>query len=400
MAPGRPAGRRGGGGGQSALPGDVGAGALRGGLRAADAGRAAGPGGALARAGGSDSGGPIAAMAIRAGRAGQRRGRRRGGAGAAVVGAVRPGDAGRLGRRRPARRPGKAGPPPAARPSARSGLVLIMAPWWVRNARVYGRFVPTALWIGASLYDGLNPDADGASDMTVPARSGDLAARRAGPGRRADPPRGRVRPRGSGARPRPGVVKLGRYWSPWPNAEGFRSSAVAVASAVVELPVLGLMALGLWDRRRDPRAWVLLAGPLLYFSALHMVFASSMRYRIPGEMPALGLAAIGWASLIGSGRGPVRAGNARGSDGASPYRERFPGKGSDAMRIGRRVAKVVFWGLVLCLSILGGGLWFAYTYVTDSANAAPLIRQYAVRSTCRARRSTRAGCEWLASSTR
>ncbi len=45
------------------------------------------------------------------------------------------------------------------------GTVLIMAPWWVRNARVYGRFVPTALWSGASLYDGLNPEADGGSAM-------------------------------------------------------------------------------------------------------------------------------------------------------------------------------------------------------------------------------------------
>ena len=93
------------------------------------------------------------------------------------------------------------------------------------------------------------------------------------------------------------LVKLGRFWSPWPNAEGFRSPALALAGAVVELPLFGLMVLGAWDRRRDPRAWALLAGPLLYFCALHLVFASSMRYRIPGEMPALGLAAIGWMKV-------------------------------------------------------------------------------------------------------
>jgi AsmA-like C-terminal region len=49
------------------------------------------------------------------------------------------------------------------------------------------------------------------------------------------------------------------------------------------------------------------------------------------------------------------------------------------MQIGRRVAKVLFWCLVFCLSVLGGGLWFAYTYVTDSTNAARSIRQYALR---------------------
>ena len=35
------------------------------------------------------------------------------------------------------------------------------------------------------------------------------------------------------------------------------------------------------------------------------------------------------------------------------------------MRIGRRLVKALTWGLVLCLSILGGGLWFAYWYMTD-----------------------------------
>ena len=48
------------------------------------------------------------------------------------------------------------------------------------------------------------------------------------------------------------LVKLGRYWSPWPNAAGFRAPALAIATAVIELPLFGLMALGLWRRRRDP----------------------------------------------------------------------------------------------------------------------------------------------------
>ena len=181
-----------------------------------------------------------------------------------------------------------------------------MSPWWIRNAQIYGRFVPTALWLGASLYDGLNPEATGASDMIPFLRDQTIW-----PLDEQDQDAELTRRAIAFARDEPGrvvelaVVKLGRYWSPWPNAEGLRSWALAIAGAVVEVPVLGLMALGLWHRRRDPRAWVLLAGPILYFSALHAVFASSMRYRIPGEMPALGLAAIG---CLPGARGPVRAG--------------------------------------------------------------------------------------------
>ena len=174
------------------------------------------------------------------------------------------------------------------------GVVLVMAPWWVRNARIYGRFVPTALWAGASLYDGLNPRATGASDMDGFMIAPDIwpldeEAQDAELKRRAV----------AFARSHPGrslelaAIKLGRFWSPWPNAEGFRSLPVNVASAAVTLPVFALIALGVWDRRRDPRALVLLAGPLVYFCLLHTIFASSMRYRIPAIIPALGLAAIG-----------------------------------------------------------------------------------------------------------
>jgi hypothetical protein len=49
------------------------------------------------------------------------------------------------------------------------------------------------------------------------------------------------------------------------------------------------------------------------------------------------------------------------------------------MRFGRRVARFLFWGLVLCFSSLAGGLWFAYWYITDSETISRIIRQHAVR---------------------
>jgi len=174
---------------------------------------------------------------------------------------------------------------------------LVLAPWWVRNARVVGRFVPTALWVGASLYDGVGPQADGSSDMrfvdapdvrslgeveqdaTFRRRSVEFA--RENPGRVATL----------------ALVKLGRFWSPWPNADTLRNPWAALVSAVVTLPVFALAAVGAWDRRRDFRTLALLAGPLVYFCGLHLVFVSSIRYRIPGLVPALGLAGIGWVRL-------------------------------------------------------------------------------------------------------
>jgi hypothetical protein len=173
------------------------------------------------------------------------------------------------------------------------GFAVVMSPWWARNARIYGRFVPTALWSGASMYDGLNPRATGASDMDF------LYDREFWPLDEEDQDAELTRRAVMFAVENPSRalglawVKLQRYWSPWPNADVFRLPGVALASAVVEIPLFGLMALGAWERRRDPRAWAFLAGPVLYFCVLHLVFASSVRYRIPGEMPAAGLAAVG-----------------------------------------------------------------------------------------------------------
>ena len=195
------------------------------------------------------------------------------------------------------------------------GAALAMAPWWARNARVFGRFVPTTLWMGASLYDGLRPGATGASDMRFLAdpdlRPLDEQAQDAELRRRA----------WAFVRAHPGralelaAIKLARFWSPWPNADTFRSPVVAAVGAAVTLPQFALLALGAWDRRRDPRALVLLAGPLLYFSALHMVFVGSMRYRIPAAVPAMGLAAIGFRRVLGAWEGRRRVEDDRQGEG-------------------------------------------------------------------------------------
>ncbi len=179
---------------------------------------------------------------------------------------------------------------------------LVMSPWWVRNAQTYGRFVATSAWFGASLYDGLNPNATGASDMRFREQA-DIRTRS-----EVEQDATLTRRAVEFARENPGrvlelaVVKFGRYFSPWPNAEEIRSPWVAVLSGAIVIPVYCLIIAGLWDRRRDVRTIVLLAGPLFYFCAIHLVFVSSIRYRIPGEMVAATLAGMGFRSIVGRTR--------------------------------------------------------------------------------------------------
>jgi 4-amino-4-deoxy-L-arabinose transferase-like glycosyltransferase len=179
-----------------------------------------------------------------------------------------------------------------------AAFALGMAPWCLRNWRVTGHLVPTTLWVGASLYDGLNPRADGSSRMDFMDRPADFGL---------DPTLVQMNEWEQDcylreqaiayARSHPGrvlqlaAIKFARFWNPLPNAAEWQSAAARIASLASYGPVLVLAVIGVWRLRRRPTTLALLAGPVLYFAAIHLVFVSSVRYREAAMLPVLGLAA-------------------------------------------------------------------------------------------------------------
>ena len=192
------------------------------------------------------------------------------------------------------------------------GLVVVMTPWWVRNARVTGRFVPTALQIGASLYDGLNPEATGASDMGFVDRF--VADARQAPHEASVPLEVRLdrRMRDAAlawARAHPGrvvqlaAIKFLRMWNLWPNEASLSSWPVRLAIVSTYVPVMVLGVFGAATTIRLGWPYVLCWLPAVYFTLLHVIFVSSIRYRQPAMLGVMVLAA-GYVSMrIGKSKG-------------------------------------------------------------------------------------------------
>lgn len=180
------------------------------------------------------------------------------------------------------------------------GLTAVLWPWTHRNAGVaQGHFVPTTLWVGPSLYDGLNPTTNGNSDMTF--IETDRAYQRFS---EYDADQFYRRKAWDFVKSNPGRtielawLKLQRFWWPWPNAEQFGHWVVRWGVALFFVPTLIFAAMGGWKSRHQIWIWLLPAAPILYFSAVHLVFVSSLRYRLPAEYPFLVLSAVGLYQLL------------------------------------------------------------------------------------------------------
>lgn len=180
-----------------------------------------------------------------------------------------------------------------------AGCYLTLLPWAWRNHNVTGHWIFTSLWSGPSLYDGLHPEATGASDMTFfdaenvswrmseyetnahykqrafefavnnPLRTMELA-----------------------------ILKAGRYLSPTLNAAAFSGGPVFLVSLAWYALFWGLVIAGLVSLRAQPGLIALLTGPFLQFLVVHMVFVGSIRYRLPVEFPLSIIAAQGWGAMM------------------------------------------------------------------------------------------------------
>jgi len=178
------------------------------------------------------------------------------------------------------------------------GCIVALLPWAWRNHEVSGHWIFTSLWSGPSLYDGLHPNATGASDMNFFDQENVLSTMseydmNAHYKQRAidfvmSHPRRTIEL---------AFLKAGRYLSPSLNAAGFSGGAFSVFCVVWYFTLTVLILAGALDLRHKLAHVGLLAGPFLQFLLVHMVFVGSIRYRLPVEFPLSILAAHGLVAL-------------------------------------------------------------------------------------------------------
>lgn len=182
-----------------------------------------------------------------------------------------------------------------------SGCLLILLPWAARNASVTGHWVWTSLWSGPSLYDGLNPDATGASEMSFFDRDQIMEKRGFTEFEMNQYYKAKAEAYAV-SHPRRvielALSKLMRFMAPVPGFLSSRGWAVSVVCAIFWCLLFGFSWIGFKSREWNAVALVAVTGPFLLFLMVHMVFVGSVRYRLPVEFPLSVLAAIGWRHMV------------------------------------------------------------------------------------------------------
>ena len=195
------------------------------------------------------------------------------------------------------------------------GICMVMCPWWVRNYLETGKFVPTTLQVGASLYDGWHPGASGSSDEGMNFVNAFIVEQNKADdreilaGHQLDSTlEWRLDQRlknaaiawafeNSSDAIRLGLVKLLKTWSPLPVARELGSDTVRWLEAIGYSAIMGFAVIGMWQCRSQIGTW-LFAMPCVYFALLHVFFIGSVRYRQPAVLAICVLGGVGCATIV------------------------------------------------------------------------------------------------------
>ncbi|MDR2440907.1 MAG: glycosyltransferase family 39 protein [Planctomycetaceae bacterium] len=183
------------------------------------------------------------------------------------------------------------------KPILKSGIIifavclLCLVPWWVRNYHVSGRFVSTTLQVGPSLYDGLNPKATGASDMEFVEhfRNTEITLfPNVAPNTLEYQLNQKMRQaaiRWAWEHPtlawKLAKIKFLRLWNFRPNEPSFSHFIITIIIFCTYCPVLVFGILGAIRSLFHDFSIRLLWIPAIYITGLHIIFVSSIRYRVP-----------------------------------------------------------------------------------------------------------------------
>jgi len=175
----------------------------------------------------------------------------------------------------------------------------IMIPWIVRNWTITERFVPTTLMVGKSLYEGVYEQADGGPCMDKMPREvygvseyeqNRLYLKMAFNVIKENPSRILALAR----------VKFFRFWNLIPNSLDHQKLIYRLVSVSFLVPILCFAVFGFIRAPLPLGQRLLLVSPAIYFTLLHMLFVSSIRYRVPVMPPIILLASVGFLALLGT----------------------------------------------------------------------------------------------------
>ena len=179
-----------------------------------------------------------------------------------------------------------------------------MSPWWIRNATLFGTFVPFTTGSAQNLYIGNNPrnlnaginwktDIEPEVTAKLFALPSEIERQHAFTKAAVDyikeNPTAFFRAAG---------LKFIRFWSLVPNASEYKTSVYSIISAASFGPIL---ALALICAIRFWRQWYLFTPLYLlitYFTLIHVIAIASLRYRLPIEPAIIVLAAGSIAAFL------------------------------------------------------------------------------------------------------